>query len=292
MNIKFQTIKLLAAFLIISVLLNDVCGQSITSENYFSSSNRLAFGSHLYKEKDYLRALGEFKEYLRSNENDTVQFRMANCYLRIGRHEEAADNFKLLFYGSSVTDESRLMFYKSLFSRNDYKSFREYTLRENYLPQSYIGEIERLKYITFFLDNSVMPKEDEMLAPFPDSVRSQISKFYLNKKFPKQKSVSAAVLLSAIIPGAGKIYTGDIGDGLTVFVATALSAYLAYSNFKNDHQFRGWLFTGLTAFFYGGNIYGSAASAQIYNARIRFNFDNEVKLFFEQRNYFLPKMDL
>ena len=89
----------------------------------------------------------------------------------------------------------------------------------------------------------------------------------------------------------GKIYTGEIGDGITAFLSTAVSAYLAYSNFKNDHQFRGWLFTGLTAFFYTGNIYGSAVSAQTYNARIQINFEKEVKLFFEQRNYFLPRMD-
>ena len=100
-----------------------------------------------------------------------------------------------------------------------------------------------------------------------------------------------AAILSALIPGAGKIYTGEIGDGITSLIVTALTTCLAITNFKADHKFRGWLFSGLAAFFYAGNIYGSAASAQIYKARIQFNFDKDVKLFFEQRNYFLPKID-
>jgi len=122
-------------------------------------------------------------------------------------------------------------------------------------------------------------------------VQSRLISFYQQKKFPQHKSPTTAAILSTFIPGAGKIYTGEIGDGITSLIATALTTYLAISNFKADHQFRGWLFTGVAAFFYVGNIYGSAASAQIYNARIQFSFDKEVKLFFEQRNYFLPKID-
>ena len=64
--------------------------------------------------------------------------------------------------------------------------------------------------------------------------------------------------------------------------------YIAYADFKADHKFRGWLFTGLTAFFYGGNIYGSAASAQIYNAQVTFRLSSDMKLFLEDTDYFVP----
>ena len=97
--------------------------------------------------------------------------------------------------------------------------------------------------------------------------------------------------MSALIPGSGKIYAGEIGDGIIAAIATGLCGYLAYDNFKAKHNFRGWLFGGLSAFFYAGNIYGSAASAQIYNAGIQFDFVNDVKIYLNKKNYFTPEYE-
>ena len=72
---------------------------------------------------------------------------------------------------------------------------------------------------------------------------------------------------------------------------TGLFTYLAYTNFENDHQTRGWIFTALGAGFYTGNVYGSVASAQIFNAKVNFNFENGLKLFLEDKNYFTPAYD-
>jgi len=74
-------------------------------------------------------------------------------------------------------------------------------------------------------------------------------------------------------------------------VVTGLFAFLAYDNFQAEHTTRAWIFTGLGAFFYAGNIYGSIASAQIFNAKIDFDFSNGLKLFLDQQNYFLPEYD-
>jgi TM2 domain-containing membrane protein YozV len=267
-------------------------GQPARNNNYFSPDKRLQFGTYLYKDKDYLRAANEFKEYLKINSSDTIQFRLSNSFFKVGRFTEASDNFKGLFFSSTISEEARLMFFESSFFENDFNKFRSIADQDIYNSSKYRKEIERLKFISYFFDNTAFPAENIFLEPFPDSVQSQIAKFYIQRKIPSYKSPATAAILSTLLPGAGKIYTGEIGDGITALATTALSAYLAYTNFKADHQFRGWLFTGLTAFFYSGNIYGSAASAQIYNARIRFDFDKEVKFYFEQRNYFLPKIDL
>ena len=74
-------------------------------------------------------------------------------------------------------------------------------------------------------------------------------------------------------------------------LATGLLAFLAYDNFRADHEARAWIFTGLGAFFYAGNIYGSIASAQIFNAKIDFDFNEGLRLFLEKENYFLPQYD-
>jgi TM2 domain-containing membrane protein YozV len=259
----------------------------VKHQDLFTPSNRLKFGNHLYSDNDYLRAAGEFKEYIRNIDNDTVRLKYALCYFRIGRFAEAADNFKTLFFNSTLSEKARLLFYESHFFYDDYRTFRDLTEKENYMPVDFRNEVDKLNSTSYLLDNSFLPDTASLFKPFDDSVHSKLTDFYYRKKYIAQKSITTAVLLSAVIPGAGKIYTGEIGDGITSLIATVVSAYLAVSNFQNDHKFRGWLFSGLTAFFYAGNIYGSAVSAQIYNARIRFNLQSEIKLYFEQRNYFL-----
>ena len=266
--------------------------QSGAQEDLFSPNNRLKFANHLYSEKDYLRAIGEYKDFLKSTDNDTARFRFANSFLRIGRYDEAAQNFKILFIGSKLEEEAKLFYYQSLFFSKDFNAFQSnYDSRLNF-PQKYSLTLDRLNSATYFLSKTNLPSEAVLIKPFEDSLQTKLIYFYQMMKNPPKKNPVTAALLSAAIPGAGKVYTGELTDGLIAFGATLLSGFLAVNNFQHDHNFRGWLFTGLTAFFYGGSIYGSAASAQIYNARLRFNLDSEIKIFFEERNYFLPKIDL
>ena len=266
--------------------------QSGAQEDLFSPNNRLKFANHLYSEKDYLRAIGEYKDFLKSTDNDTARFRFANSFLRIGRYDEAAQNFKILFIGSKLEEEAKLFYYQSLFFSKDFNAFQSnYDSRLNF-PQKYSLTLDRLNSATYFLSKTNLPNETVLIKPFEDSLQTKLIYYYQMIKNPPEKNPVTAALLSAAIPGAGKVYTGELTDGLIAFGATLLSGFLAVNNFQHDHNFRGWLFTGLTAFFYGGSIYGSAASAQIYNARLRFNLDSEIKIFFEERNYFLPIIDL
>ncbi len=274
------------------ILTGIVVGQQSTDNSYFlSATNRLKFGNFLFERKDYLRAAEEFKNALRNIDNDTLRYKYSMSLYKIGKFDEASDNFRILFFDPVFNDKSRMMFYEANFFGRDYQNFRELTDRTVYLSSKYKKEIERLKYISYFFDKAPLPDPNPFINSFDDSVQTRISSFYYQKKLMKTKSPTTAAIFSCLIPGLGKIYTGEIGDGITAFLSTAVCAYLAAKNFKDDHKFGGWLFTGLTAFFYSGNIYGSAASAQVYNARIRFDFEKEVKLYFEQRNYFLPRLE-
>ena len=262
------------------------------SGDIFSTQNRLKFGNQLYKDKDYLRAIDEYKVVLKLSDNDTIRFRFANSFFKVGRFEEAAENFKSLFAGSNISEEAKYLFYQSNFFTNNFTGFRSLYESRIYFPEKYSKNIDQLNSASYFFDKpSLLPNENVLLKPFDDSLQSTLARFYWLKKNPPLKNPTTAALLSALIPGAGKVYTEELPDGLIAFGATVLSGFLAINNFQNDHQFRGWLFTGLTAFFYGGSIYGSAASAQIYNARFQMNLDSDIKLFFEQRNYFQPQID-
>ena len=131
--------------------------------------------------------------------------------------------------------------------------------------------------------------KDKFLSVYNADEKKTINDFYDFKINPPTKSPLLASILSAVVPGLGKIYSDQIGDGITSFIATGLLAFLSYDNFHANHRFRGWLFTGLGGLFYAGNIYGSAAAAQIYNAKLFFNFNTSLNVYLGSQELFCPR---
>lgn len=254
--------------------------------NLFSYENRLKFGNYLFEERDFLRAVDEYKACLKFRENDTLKFKIGQAYFEMGKYEFASEEFKTLFYSGEFGWNSKVEFLKTMFAVENYGEIYSYPFEPK---GKSISEIQgKLFNLSFLLKEDELPGENVFFTPFTDQEKSRLYDFYKRKKEMPYKSPLKAALLSTVIPGLGKIYTGDYGDELTALLMTGLFAFLSYDNFRADHQFRAWLFTGLTGFFYAGNIYGSAASAQIHNAKVKAGFEAEVKLFLGGENYFLP----
>ncbi len=261
----------------------------IMSQDLNSPDNRLKFGNRLFEEKDYLRAIEEFKAYLRTSDNDTVRFNIARSFFGMKKYNEASDYFKSLFSSYTLQDEARFGVIKSGFFSGDFNFLRNESLKSPFYTGAYDRDIKRLIGITYLLDKAAVPVSTEMISLFPSEAQPKLLELIQIKNNPPFKNPTTAALLSAAIPGLGKIYTGEYTDGLIAFAATGLSVFLAVDSFNSGSKFKGWLFTGIGAFFYGGSIYGSAASAQNYNAGVRLNFENELNLFLGGNNFFLPK---
>jgi TM2 domain-containing membrane protein YozV len=265
-----------------------------TEIDLHSTSNIKIFADHLFCEKDYLRAIQEYQRYLSldTGNNDTIRFKIGLSLQRIGRLNEAADYFDQETVRSVFFKEAGREYFKSYFLQENYNLFRSnFNDKINSKPAFYSGESKNLYYFSFLFAEEPLPEKSFLLTSVTEDKRGDLDLFYDKKISISYKNPVLAGLLSALIPGAGKIYTHQFGDGITAAIVTGLTAFLAYSNFKAGHKFRGWAFAAASAFFYGGNIYGSAVSAQIYNAQLRFNFDNELKIYIEQNNYFLPEYD-
>ena len=258
--------------------------------DFNSPQNIKLFADFLFCNKDYLRAIDEYEKYLKMCENDSIQFKIAYGFLQMGNYQNAIEKFSSIKSNSNFYNGSGIEKLKALFLANDTSSF---ILEADLLIQSnnrYANNAFKLKN-TFLLFTENLPAKNILLSPFNLEEKSIVSNFYDLKKDPPYKSELFAGVLSTIIPGAGKIYTKNYGDGITAFILTGLLGYLAYTNFEHEHNFRAWIFTGLAAGFYAGNIYGSIASAQIFNAKVNFEFNDGVKLFLEDNNYFAPAYD-
>ena len=246
----------------------------------YSTGNRRLFADYLYCQKDYLRAVNEYQDITSLAANDTIRFKTGLAYLKMGKYDSASVHFSKVGDNSHFINEAKTEFYKSQFLLGNYDAL--YRSTDNYLP------LKQLNTFAYLFDQKDLPSENILLSPFEGNNKNMVSDFYERKLNPPYKSELTAVILSTIIPGAGKIYTKEYSDGIIAFLVTGLMGYISYTDFKADHKFRGWLFAGLTGFFYGGNIYGSAASAQIYNAQVNFKLNSDLKLFLEDKDYFVP----
>ena len=256
--------------------------------NLFSDKNRLAFGNYLFSEKDYFRAIDEFKPILENKWNDTLQFKIATSYLRMQQFGIAIYEFQKLEPNSTLKIENKYEQLRAIFYLDDFSVLHGEI--EKILPNSSYNSknLIQLMNSAMLLDNSKLPPKTEFVSVYSNEDKKRISDLYKWKENPPYKNPTKAAILSAILPGLGKIYTNDVGDGITSFVLTGLFSYLAINKFNNNQQTSALIYTALATFFYSGNIYGSYASAQNYNAGIKFNFENEVKIFVNDRNQFLP----
>ena len=261
------------------------------AQDFFSSDNRLRFGNYLFCDGDYIRAVDEFEAHLKKNDNDTVRFKLAYSLARLERYNEAGSHYNLLSSNSSLMREAKLEYLKTFYFSGTFSELRDLRSSPNYSKSAVALEAGKLTHLSYLYPNEVLPDSTIFFEPFNQREKKELLKFYLRKQSPGYKSEVTAALFSAVIPGLGKVYTERYTEGLTSFLLTGLMTFLSINNFNADHDFRGWLFAGLAAYFYAGNIYGSAASAQIYNAGIRFNFENDLKIFLNNNNHFMPKYD-
>lgn len=248
----------------------------------------MKFGNYLYCQKDYLRAFEEYSEYLKNRSGDTVLFKISLALREMKRYSETEDYLKTLAFNSRLTERARVELFKTYFIENDFKTFKNEYKYGRYLPEKNIGTVKQLFYVSQLLWEDILPDSIDFVNAFQSDIKNKAAKFYFAKHYPDRKEEATAGLLSAIVPGLGKIYTGDYGDGITGFLFTAILGYIAYDNFRAGHNFRGGLFSGLTALFYGGNIYGSITSAQIYNAAADYKYEEELLNFVKEENYFDP----
>jgi TM2 domain-containing membrane protein YozV len=279
--------KLLAIFFLIPF----VAYSQSTSFDFHSAKNIKKFADYLFCQGDYLRAVEEYESIKTIINNDTIDFKIMLCYSEIGLYQ-MSNLSEVILSNSVYRREADQLSLKNQFKESS-NSFYQLSESEVFTftsaDSTTINYFQKLASVSYLLGTAESLSKDKILNPFDNSEKITVSSFYDWKINPPYKSAFLAGILSAVIPGSGKMYVGEWGDGITALLATGLLTFLVYDNFRADHETRAWIFTGLGAFFYAGNIYGSIGSTQIFNARINFEFNEGIKLFLEQKNYFLPE---
>lgn len=260
--------------------------------DFFSQANTKLFADHLFCEKDFLRAAEEYNRLVGDYRTDTLIFKTGLCYLNIGNLDQSKKIFNQISKESNFYSDAEFQINRIAFLKNPsgYYSFYQRDQIPNEKGDLH-KNIYKLAMLSSLLNEELKLSKEEFFQPFNENESNYLRKYFEWKNNPPYKSPTLAGILSTIIPGSGKIYTEEYGDGIVAFLTTGLLTFLAYDNFRANHNTRGWIFTSLAGLFYAGNIYGSVASAQIYNARFAFEFNDGINLFLEKNNYFSPEYD-
>lgn len=276
---------LLLLLLLNSVFLSDIIAEETI--DYYSPENVLKFADYLFAQGDYLRAAGEYQRYMfiQSKDNDMIRYKIAVCYRLGGRTEHAIRSFKELVKESLNSKTKSAAYYQIGVSYFLMQQFREsINFLDTSLPHI-SDEHFRLEAQQLIGLSHLMRKEwnsaEKMFEALKETdvldVRQKAivyGEFANRGEMLPKRSPLLAGFLSTIVPGAGRLYTGRVGDAVTSIITVGITGWQAYDGFSRDglSSVKGWTLGTLCGIFYAGNIYGSVISARVYNRHIADEF--------------------
>jgi outer membrane protein assembly factor BamD (BamD/ComL family) len=200
------------------------------------------------------------KSYYKGGDNVRALSVLSECYNRFTDREAGE---RALFYSGLIRIDSGSYNYAA-------RNFREYNYVYNngiFLEESIIN----LSLVYALAENydEAEKKLTEYSEIFPDGKymkkAEELSVLVKEAESRPEKSLLAAGLLSAIIPGSGYFYTENYILGILSFGTNAALIYGIYDGYKKKKQFQMIFFSVVEFSFYNYSLVGSIKSAHEYN---------------------------
>ena len=259
----------------------------LLSQNIFDYDHSIQYAEHLKNIKQYSLAAQEYERlHFLKPESDSLKLLLIKTYRQGSLFDDAIKNTEL-FYPDPVQMPAPFAeeYEKSLLLNKSFDKALTFSSQNKKIDT---GQ----KF--FFGLNSLMLngkwKEAEKYSLKNDSSHVMIPPEYVlllaQAKQSQHRSPGLAMCLSAIIPGAGKVYTKNWKDGFVSFVFIGANAYQAYRGFKKNgtESVYGWIFASVGTGFYLGNLYGSFKAAKRFNQKIKNSYIKKVEELFNNNN--------
>lgn len=259
-------------FRIISVLLSAACFMTAMNAQERPVSDEVGFVEYLIGNgmaEDAVLYLSQDMFHA----SDTLEYLRGWAGYSARRLEDAAEHFSKVARESSFYDKS--LFF-NVISNAHLGNFD----RSMNLLDSYDGPFKELQSLEKAGIALLQDKPEQYLNAATGFTFSQYSMteserqlqdIYSRRYETRGKSPFVAAAASAIVPGLGKIYAGELGEGLSSLLVTGAMAAITAENWSRN-GFTNWktlLFGSLAAAFYIGNIYGNYVSVSIHNNDVR-----------------------
>jgi hypothetical protein len=243
-----------------------------------SFQNEIKFASHLIDNYEYKDASLVLKNISKNNTLNSAQFDSVNYFIGwIFYNQKTLDSSS--FYLNMVSSHSSY-FYKSKF----YEAFNSAYLGKysnailllDSIKTDSFTDYEKLKNFekaAFSLLQHDYKSFEKLSNQFTGSYfpianeEKALTNYYTKIKEHNPKSPLLAGVMSAIVPGSGKFYTGHRGQGATALVTVvSLAAIAAESYYRAGPKSIQFIsFGAIFSIFYAGNIWGSVNSVKKRN---------------------------
>jgi hypothetical protein len=276
MTIRFLIHLLLIAGGIQSLFLNDLKSQE-PMLRYFES--QYGFGKHLFDENDFKRSIDELKkaayvhDFVSFSRADSLNYMIGCAYSKMKDYGRSNSYLARIAVNDSILfGKSALLSGKNFVLSHNYDSTILYckSVLESNLLKTNSEQLTLLLASGYLLLNHAEPAKYELTkAGLTDSPLYIYSTDLQNFR-PKNAFIAGS--LSAIIPGAGKVYTNNAEHGLMSLFAIGLIGFRTAIEYnRGGINSTGFIIFG-SAFLitYAANIIGSAVSARLFNEK-RYN---------------------
>ena len=274
---------------------------SIAQESLINfSEDDLKFLRYLQKTKQY----HQFETYFRYVDPEDQSFTVRNelLYLKAGNAyyqknlQLAADLFLDVNRGFSRYEESRFFAAYCLSHSNKVKE-SEQLLEDLIIEDPIIKELKDFQQAGNALLSRDLNKFRGLSKNFTYQhyalmgEEEKLIDYYQELKDFKPKSMVLAGLMSAVIPGSGKIYTGKVGEGIAALLTIGVLGTITAENYIKAGlgNYKTIFFGSIFSVFYLGNIYGSMVSVKVYRQEFNETIDQGIlfSMHIPIRNVFL-----
>ena len=255
---------------------------TLTQQKDFSS---YLFEKHLYANCNLLLNEVEKNYVLNSIQRDSIDLLHAICFSKLEWNDSAAIRFARVsaaspdHYFSGFNASLKLVeMNKSSISKELLMKYQPTDTMQKQLKEFYLSSLFLLNKEIDLLDAQI---SKTVIGTDFFGMRNQELKNYESRiRKANKKSALLAGLLSTVVPGTGKIYSGKWRQGLISMIPLTLMGLQTYEAYRIEgiKSARFIVFGGLFSVFYIGNIYGSAVSVSVRKTEIEHEVHDQVVL--------------
>ncbi|PLX88781.1 MAG: hypothetical protein C0618_03485 [Desulfuromonas sp.] len=235
----------------------------------------LSFADALTAEGDHYRAITEYKRFLHRcpTHADAPRARLAIAQSLIaGKRWDEADRALETIFSLDADNPSsvqaRTVYADSAFARSDYPLARQrYLSLLESKPSVATVAHARYRIGWTWLEEDAVDAAWEHFSLLDSERAAGLSDALQDYRVLPRKSPVLAGTLSALLPGAGQLYTGRARQAILAFVLNAAFLYGAVEAFENDNHVVGGILLFFEGGWYTGNIYNAANNAHKFNRR-------------------------
>lgn len=251
---------------VFSLVLSSLNAQQLPTDLY-SLENSKKFATYLLLAQDYELATLELERLnFMLPEHDSLRELLLRTYRLSGQAEKGIKRFQDFYaaFPPAAPQRATLEYYGMILNMGNFAFAQQLVNRYPNFKTSF----RENQQVGLLLQQAHYDSSSALIGHYGITDPVLLSFNKRSKELPHKSPLISGVL-STLVPGLGKIYTGNWQDGLIALVFVGSNAFGAYRGFNASgvESAYGWFFTAVGTAFYVSNIYGSVKSARVYNLK-------------------------